>query len=160
MGRINSDQPALPLPPQDVVMPWMAWLKSHQGEPFATGETPTAFNRMCFSHTDCPLGSKMLAGCAAGACAALELTGYKSPHNAAAISFKNYGTACELKPGCLVLIEHQTGGHHITFCDHIVSKVPLVVACLGANQSHRLQLSEYIFKSTGDKILATRWPSK
>jgi hypothetical protein len=138
----------------------MDWMKAHDGEPFVTGAPPTAFNRMVFSHTDCPMGETMLPGCAATVCAALELTGYKSTHDASAISYKDYGTACELKENCIIVIEHQTGNHHVTFCDHIISRYPLMVACRGGNQSHKLQVSTYTFNQGGDKILATRWPVK
>lgn len=138
--------------------PWLDWMRSHIGESFATGQTPTDFNRMVFSHTDCPLGDQMLAGCAATVCAALELTGFKSTHRADAISYADYGDPCELKYGCIVVIEHQTGNHHVTFCDQQGEIDPSQFQCLGGNQSHSLKDSVYQFGPGGDKVIATRWP--
>lgn len=133
-------------------MEWMDWMRKHIGEVEQTGAPATAFDKEVFSHTDYGPLSVMDAGCAATACAALEETGYLSPHNASAISFKDYGTACELKPGCIVVFQWASGNHHVTFCDDIIDAN--YVKCLGGNQSSHLQDSVYPRKY----IIATRWP--
>lgn len=143
------------IPSGPAITPWMDWMQSNLHQKEVTGASATDFDKMVFTHTSYgSLDGVMQPGCAATACAALELTGYKSPHNAAAISFKAYGTACELKPGCIVVFQWSSGGHHVTFCDHIVDAT--YVACLGGNQSHEVNVSTYSRKY----IIATRWPTK
>jgi hypothetical protein len=136
-------------------MPWMTQMAAWKGEAEATGTPPTDFDKMVFSHTNFgSLGNEMEAGCAATACAALEITGYKSPHSAAAISFADYGTSCDLSPGCILVFQWSTGGHHVTFCDSIVS--PELVTCLGGNQGSEVKDSSFPTSA----IIATRWPVK
>lgn len=136
---------------------WMLWMKSHIGEPFHTGETPTKFNRLVFSYTNCSLGNEMLPGCAATVCAALELCGYDSTRDASAISYADYGTACKPVYGCVVVIEHLDGdlkGHH-----HVGFLVKLDddnVTLLGGNQGHSLCICGFSLKR--NKIIATNWP--
>lgn len=135
--------------------PWQDWIKKHFGEIEATGQPVTAFDKEIFSHTSCPLGADMLAGCAATMCAALEETGYKSPHNASAISFKDYGTECELKKGAILVFQWSPGEHHVTSCDEICADGVNVV-CAGGNQNHLVKDSTYPRAS----IVAIRWPVK
>lgn len=133
-------------------------MEAHEGEPFVTGEPPTDFNRYCFSFTDCPLEDEMLPGCAATMCAALESTGYKSTGDASAISYANYGTPCELIPGCIVVIEHLDGplkgGHHVAFFVEQNSKT--TVNLFGGNQNHLLCKAD--FSLIKNRIIAKRWP--
>ena len=58
--------------------------------------------------------------CAATVCAALQLTGYRSTHNAAAVSYRDYGDPCKLKPGCIVVYQWPNKDHHVDFCDAII----------------------------------------
>jgi hypothetical protein len=137
--------------------PWLVWMRNHIGEVEQTGAPTTEFDNEVFSHTNYGnLDGVMEAGCAATACAALEESGWPSPHNAAAESFRNYGDPCELKPGCVVGFnwEGKKGEHadHVTFCDHIVSDD--LVACLGGNQGHQVRVSIFSRKF----IDFTRWP--
>ena len=133
---------------------WMKWLYSHIGEIEKSGDTPTDFDRRIFDHTDLKLDDKMLAGCAATACCALEESGYKSPHDPMAISFQHYGTPCDLQVGCIVVFEWDSGNHHVTFCNAIVNEE--IVSCIGGNQQSKLQIVNYKRKY----IIATRWPLK
>lgn len=137
-----------------MIQPWMNWMTVHIGEPEVTGGPATDFDKDIFSHTN--YGELedgiMQPGCAATACSALEETGYKSPHNAAAISFKDYGMACDLQPGCIVVFQWPSGDHHVSFCQAVIDDE--YVACLGGNQSHQVKVSTY---SRGS-IVATRWP--
>lgn len=145
----------IPIPSGLSLSPWMDWMRGNLHEKEITGSPASDFDKMVFSHTTYgSLDGIMQPGCAATACAALELTSYKSPHNAAAISFKAYGSQCELKPGCIVVFQWASGGHHVSFCDHIVDNS--YVACLGGNQSHEINVSIYSRKW----IIATRWPTK
>lgn len=132
--------------------PWMDWMASHLGEPEKTGAPATDFDKEVFSHTNTDLeDGVMLPGCAATVCAALEETGYKSPHSAQAISFKGYGDSCQLTPGCIVVFEWPSGGHHVSFCKEVLGDY---VACLGGNQTSEVKVSTY----SRQYIKATRWP--
>jgi uncharacterized protein (TIGR02594 family) len=143
-------------PTYDNSPPWLKWMRSHIGEPEKTGSKASPFGKEVFSHTDYgPLENGILdEACAATACAALEETGYKSPHSALAKSFINYGTPCDLMPGCIVVFEWASGGHHVSFCDKVVDGQ--YVSCLGGNQSSQVKVSTF---SRG-YIKATRWPVK
>lgn len=137
--------------------PWIGWMHSHIGEVEQTGSHATDFDNEVFSHTSYGnLDGVMEAGCAATACAALEESGLKSPHNAAAESFRHFGSPCELKPGCVVGFnwEGAKGKHadHVTFCDHIINDE--LVACLGGNQGHAVKVSIFSRKF----IDFTNWP--
>jgi hypothetical protein len=134
--------------------PWMVWMEQHIGEVQRTGAIPTPFTREIFSHTTYPLGNVTPESCAATVCAALEETGYRSTHNAAAASYLTYGDACDLKPGCIVVYTWPNGQHHVDFCDAIVDADR--VRGLGGNQGGELQYSYYARKY----ISATRWPVK
>lgn len=145
--------PPTPVIPVADPTPWLTWMKSHLGESEKTGEQATAFEKMIFSYTNYgDLNGVEVAGCAATACAALEVTGFKSPHSAAAISFKDYGTSCDLKPGCILVFTWDSGEHHVTFLDHIVDDK--YVCALGGNQHHKLDVSVYPRRN----ISYVRWP--
>lgn len=122
--------------------PWLAWMKGHIGEIEQTGAAATDFDNEVFSHTSYGnLDGVMEAGCAATACAALEESGFKSPHNAAAASFINFGEKSDLVPGAIVVFQWESGDHHVTFCDHVIDVN--LVACLGGNQSHQVKVSVF-----------------
>ena len=137
--------------------PWLTWMKSHIGESENTGGVATPFDEEVFSHTSYgDLDGVMEPGCAATACAALEESGYNSPHHAAAESFRGFGIPHGLEPGAIVGFnwKGKKGVHcdHVTFCDHIVSDT--LVACLGGNQGHEVKVS--IFSRAN--IDFVRWP--
>ncbi len=134
--------------------PWLDWLRKHIGEVEWTGRMSTPFVHMIFSHTTFGDPGTTPACCAATLCAALELTGFRSPHRADAISFRNYGTACELKPGAIVVFEWRPGEYHVSVCDHIPDESR--VSCTGGNQQHYLQTITY----PREYILTVRWPVK
>lgn len=141
------------IPVPQGLTPWMDWMRSHLGEPEVTGGKATAFDNEVFSHTDYgSLDGVMDEGCAATACAALEETGFKSPHSARAADFEPFGQPSQLTPGCIVVFQWSNGGHHVTFLDHVVNSGS--VACLGGNQSHEVNISVF----SRQYIVATRWP--
>jgi uncharacterized protein (TIGR02594 family) len=134
---------------------WMQWLTKHIGEHEITGTNHNnPFIVSLFKHTTYFTSNDETPWCAACACAALEENGYMSPHRADAISFSKAGSPCELKPGCIVVIRHPSGGHHVTFCDSIVDEHYFVG--LGGNQSDCLKKSTY----KRSEVIATRWPDK
>lgn len=145
------------IPAPDGPAVWLSWMHSHIGEVEQTGAAATAFDKEVFSHTSYGnLNGIMEPGCAATACAALEETGFKSPHNAGAESFRNFGLPCELKPGAIVGFnwegKPEASADHVTFCDHVINDK--LVACLGGNQSHKVQIS--VFSKSA--IAFVRWP--
>lgn len=140
--------------------PWTAWLKSHIGEKEQTGAPPTEFDKEVFSHTNYgSLRSVMEPGCAATLCAALEESGYKSPHNAAAESFRHYGTECNLKSGAICGMrwdgKASLPADHVTTCLYILPN-GLQFAALGGNQSHEVKVAVYDIADIAFK----RWPVK
>ena len=151
---VPVDKPVDP----DKGMPWMGFMRAHLGETEIAGDKANPFIVALFKHTTYKTNSDETPWCAATVCAALEETGFSSPKSAAAISFKNYGAPCELQPGCIVVIEHSNGKHHVTFCNNVIS--PKLVRCLGGNQSNSLKLTTYTIAEGYDKIIATRWPTK
>jgi len=143
--------------PADGPSPWMQWMKAHLGLVEKTGSEPTAFDEEVFSHTSYGnLNGVMEPSCAATVSAALEETGYKSEHNAAAESYRSFGTPCDLKPGAIVGFNWQgkpdERADHVTFCDHIIDGK--YVACLGGNQSHQVGVAQY----SRSNIAFVRWP--
>jgi kumamolisin len=135
--------------------PWMDWMRQHRGEIQQTGAKPTPFTEAIFQHTTFgPLNGVTPPSCAATVCAALELNGYSSTHSAAAVSYRTYGTACALQPGCVVVFQWPAGDYHVDFCDAIIDAD--TVRGLGGNQGHQLQDSDY----SREYIVATRWPVK
>ncbi len=133
--------------------PWMDWMRSHIGEHELDGlKNNNPFIVSLFKHTTYKTDNDETPWCAATVSSALEETGFKSSHSAAAISYKNYGVACDLIPGCIVVMQHPSGGHHVTFCDHVVDSKKF--AGLGGNQSNALKVSVF----DRSEIIATRWP--
>lgn len=142
--------------------PWKDWMHANLGQPMVTGKKASAFEIMVFSHTsddDVAKTGIEESGCAATACAALELNGMKSPHSAAAASFASYGTACELKPGCIVVFKWSDGGHHVTFCDSVNSDGGF--QGIGGNQGSPASLCIETFgPSLKGDVIGIRWPGK
>lgn len=146
---------SLPVGAARPATPWMDWMRSHVGEIQMTGARPTAFTIKIFSHTTYPpLTDYTPESCAATVCAALEETDYKSTRSAAAASYINYGSACQLTPGCIVVYQWPDGGHHVDFCDEIIDAN--TVRGLGGNQGHQLNDTNFASKY----IVSTRWPVK
>lgn len=151
-----------PKPPRTVQtndpQPYMVWLKSHLSEIEKTGGPATAFDQEVFAHTNFgDLHNIMEAGCAATMCAALEETGYTSPHSARAKDFIPYGTAGDaenLEVGDLLVFQWADGGYHITSCAAVIDDK--TVTCLGGNQGHQLKYSNYLRQF----IVAVRRPVK
>lgn len=138
-------------------MPWMTFAKSYLGLRELVGGQVNPFVTECFSYTNYPTKQNE-AWCAAFACLCLEKAGFKSSHDPAAASFIEYGTPCELKPGCIVVIEHLIGSlkghHHVTFCYDVGNS--LYFTGLGGNQNDCVCAEKYT--SIAHKIVATRWP--
>jgi uncharacterized protein (TIGR02594 family) len=135
-------------------MPWMDILKKHLGEHEIAGRADNQWILDCFKHTSYHAGHDEVPWCAACACRVLEESGYRSTKNAAAASFSTYGQRCALQPGAVVVFHWATGGHHVTFCHHVVDSD--YVACIGGNQSDSLKISVFNRKF----IEAVRWPVK
>lgn len=140
--------------PTDQPAPWMLLMQSHLHEPEVTGAKPTPFDIAVFSHTDYGTLIRMDEGCAATVCWALEESGYKSSHNAAAISLARIGTPCELKFGAIVVLAFSASHHHVTFCYKINDDGTFVG--LGGNQHSELDYATY----ERVYIIAIHWPDK
>lgn len=131
---------------------WLDWLIKHEGEPEFTGSQPTPFIIECFKHTNYgSLSGSTPPACAATLCAALEETGYASPHSAAALAFVGYGVTNPLQIGSICVFQWPSGDHHVSCCLD-----PSKLIFLGGNQGHMLQRATYDPKY----IIACRWPVK
>lgn len=152
-----SAQPVHPIPKTIELIPWMTLAKVCIGQPTITGEPPTNFDKMIFSHTDDdPLGNgPMKSGCAAFVCAMLELSGYKSTRSANAFNQSKLGTALSLPVyGCVCVLEglDGPGSHHTTFFNK--TNTDGSWSFLGGNQNHMVKYSDYDPKH----VISMRWP--
>lgn len=134
------------------ISPWMDWMRSHLGEHEVAGSGNNPFIVALFKHTTYKTNQDSTPWCAAAVSTALEETGYLSTRSAAALSYKNYGEACSLKPGCILVFGFQNGLHHVSFLDHWVGEHQ--IAALGGNQADSIKISTYAKRD----ILASRWP--
>lgn len=134
-------------------LPWLSWLNKYVGEPEYTGTTPTAFIEECFRHTNYgSLHGSTPPSCAATLCAALEESGYLSPHSARALDFTAVGLGCALKPGAIAVFQWKDGSHHVSVCQKVIDDNYAIF--LNGNQGHMLQPATYARKY----IIAIRWP--
>ena len=124
-----------------------------------SGETKSnEFIKALFKHTDYgDPGTDKTPWCAACVSAALEETGCKSMHSAAAIAYAKYGTPCALTPGCIVVLQTPEGGHHVAFLDHVVDSTAVVL--LGGNQAKALARTVFHIRDGQHyKIIYSAWP--
>lgn len=135
--------------------PWIDFMLKHFGEHETYLKTGTSnpFIDALFKHTTYGKAHDTVPWCAACACTALEETGYSSPHNAAAVSFVHYGTPCKLQLNCIVVLQHPSGGHHVTFCNYIAPDGHTFIG-LGGNQHDSICFSTY----NSSEIIACRMP--
>lgn len=159
--NIRSSIPPKVMPPLIPIVtqpsgetPWLDFLEAHIGEHEIQGSSANPFIVALFKHTSYDTTSDETAWCAATICTALEVNNYKSPHSAAAMSFATYGTACELKPGAILVFKWSGGDHHVTCLDHVINSS--LIACIGGNQSNELRITNYDPKY----LIAIRWPVK
>ena len=102
------------------------------------------------------------AWCAMSLCTALEENGYKSSNDAAAVSFKNYGTACDYVKGAIIVIRHSSGAHHVTLFNTWVESGKIML-CTGGNQSNAINTTKFNVSGNNngcDQVVACRWPIK
>ena len=148
-------KPVLPLENASVITihdkaPWMTWMDERRGWSETTHNSALAKYWKYAGHStwDTIRGRKR-AWCAMCINAALHDTGYKGNGRADAKSFCTYGEKCVEQYGCIVVIQHANGRHHVAFRGRL--------GILGGNQGDKI--SE-IPLGNGDKIIACRWPVK
>lgn len=157
-GIPGNSPPPVVTPPVDA-LPWLDWMYNNLGQPMTTGEQASDFEKMVFDHTD---DSEVrdtgieASGCAATACAALELSGYSSPHSAAAVSFATYGIQSDLRRGCIIVFKWSSGGHHVGFCES--TNEDGTFQLIAGNQGSPAYLCIETFSQAS--VIAKRWPSK
>lgn len=142
-------------------LPWMAWLKEHDGEHEILGKDDNPFIMDLYQYGSYPKEHDEVPWCACCANAALIKNGYIGTKRADAISFKKCGDPTDIKYGAIVVIEHPDGNHHVTFFDHWVDESRKLMACRGGNQSNALKVSTFnVSGGKYDKVIAVRWPKK
>lgn len=157
MGKINGNSQDLPVPPPienitpinlNTRAPWMAWMDDRMGWSEATHDKELAKYWKYAGHSawDTIRGIER-AWCAMCVNAALHDTGFKGNGRADAKSFIKYGSSCIEQFGCIVVIRHENGRHHVAFRGRL--------GIVGGNQSNKI--SE-VPLAKGDKIIACRWP--
>lgn len=143
--------------------PWMDWIAKHEGEHEVSGSKDNAFIMSLYKYANYPTEHDEVPWCAALVNAALKLNGYKGSNSAAAKSFDNYGTPCELKFGAIVTIRHHSGGRHVTFFYGWENEAQHKAICFGGNQSNALRKTVYDLSGNrygNDEVVASRWPVK
>lgn len=156
---------ATPTPINKNETPWMDWMRKREG----WSETKNDKELSVFwKYTNVPeyktvVGSDH-AWCSMLANAALIESGFKGTHDAAAVSWRNYGTPCGFIFGSILPITHTSGGHHVTFFHHWVDEKNRVAACFGGNQKDALILETYDLsgnRNGHDEVIpCPRWPVK
>jgi uncharacterized protein (TIGR02594 family) len=137
-------------------IPWFTLSKNHLGMKEVNGVDTSEILDL-FKHTtyDARKAKDYTAAwCSAFVCTMLEESGFKSPHDASAISFKRYGNIGNYDRGSIIVMEHPNGGHHVTFLDEIIDAKTF--RGLGGNQSNECKYSVY----NRSEIIACRWPVK
>jgi hypothetical protein len=102
------------------------------------------------------------AWCGMSMATALAENGFAYPDEAeAAFSYANYGTACELKPGAILVIRHVSGQHHVTTFFDWKYESKKLARLLGGNQDGQIKIKEFDLRGNDvgtDEIYAVRWP--
>jgi uncharacterized protein (TIGR02594 family) len=145
-------------------MEWVKWFNDRLGW--------TEFNKtkelsMGWKYTNVPnyktvIGSTY-AWCAMSLNTALETNGFKGTKDAAAVSFKNYGTPCEPKEGAIIVLQHSSGKHHVTVFKGWYDEKKTIMLGLGGNQNNSINVSKFNVSGNAygcDQIIASRWPVK
>lgn len=152
-----------PVDPTSNDAPWMNWLKSRLGwTEFDHDKELSKYWGLSGLDYKTVIGSNN-AWCALSANAALDEYGYKGSHKPNATSLLNVGNACDPKYGCLIIIEHTDGSHHVTFFNKWIDEKARIAECLGGNQSNSIRYSLYNLsgkKNNHDTLMGARWPVK
>lgn len=164
---VKASEPVPVLPVNKSGTPWMEWMKAREGWNETKNDKELG---LLWKHTTYTAGQKAktvrgkaFAWCAMTVNAALFESGYKGNRSAAAKSFDNYGTPCEMKFGAIIAMRHPKGGRHVTFFHHWVDERKKIAACLGGNQGDALKISNYNFSGNQaghDQVMGCRWPVK
>lgn len=102
------------------------------------------------------------AWCALAIEIALKSCGLEGSNSAAAISYANWGEACDFRCGAVLPLRHPSGGHHVCVFMYWVDESNKLAACLGGNQNNAYNIS--VFNLSGnhlghDEVInGPRWP--
>lgn len=141
--------------PEEDKLLWLEKARSYLGQSEIAGPIDNKWIEDCFDFTSYGHATHdEVPWCAAFLCRVLAESGYKHTHSAAASSYINYGEACDIKQGAIIVFKWYSGQRHVTICDHVIEKG--LVACLGGNQSNSVKISKFETKF----IEAVRWPVK
>lgn len=136
-------------------IPWLEKAREYKGQHELKG--PGQNNQFiidCFKFTTYQATTDETPWCSAFMNRIMAACNMKGTNSAAAKSWCDYGSPCELKPGAIVVFQWEDGGHHVSMVDHLVNDE--VVACIGGNQGD--QVSVVNFKTS--RIITIHWPEK
>lgn len=103
------------------------------------------------------------AWCGMSLATALTENGYKIPVNCeSAAGWIGYGTKIvgAFPKGAVVVIQHHTGGHHVTTANRDHKNGEAILEALGGNQNSSIKVSNFIRSPEHDKIVWVGWPVK
>lgn len=167
VAQKSKGQPVKTVPVSSGSTPWRQWFLDRLGWTEFDHDKELSQG---WQYTNVPnyktvVGS-VYAWCAESLGLALIVNGYTSSHDASALSYVTYGTEVlylksGIPMGAIVVIEHASGGHHVTTAnrDHKVGE--LVVEGLGGNQDNEICVEKFVIDpkvQEHHKVLAVRWP--
>lgn len=139
-----------------MTQPWMteAWGMVGQSEVGGPEANPAILDMFRDAgHAD--ITSDETAWCAAFVSACLFRAGMPYPKGVAALrarDFESWGTACDLRPGAIVVIRARGDQRHVFFCSGADARN---VIGLGGNQANSVNNTPFPLAS----IVAVRWPA-
>lgn len=162
-----SGIPVAPVPvsPQPVAavpsggFPWLVLAKSDIGQREIPGPQDNQVILGYFKHTNTDADHDEVANCAAGVCAWVERSGYKSAHSANAFKTGSYSPVCPPRQGAIALWQHLHGtlkGHyHVNIIDEVAATG---CWCVGANQGDEVNRRFYAYAD--HNLVRQSWPEK
>lgn len=166
VAQKSKGQPVKTVPVSSGSTPWRQWFLDRLGWTEFDHDKELSEG---WKYTNVPsyktvIGS-IYAWCAMSLDTALAVNGYKYSHDAAAISFIGVGTSVDWKSigiplAAFVVIEHATGGHHVTTANRTHKAGEMVLEALGGNQNNEICVETFDVSPGHHKILYVGYPVK
>lgn len=164
--EVSEPTPKMPADPQSRPQ-WLLYLDARIGWSEFTHDKQ--LGALWKKHTNLTAFTSVIgssnAWCAMIACAALETSGLKSPHNGLASKFNGFGIEIDFEKdgipaGAHIHLRHinedgSLGGNHITFADRDHLPGEKSFDGLGGNQDNKIQVVKYL--RSKHKIMYVGW---
>lgn len=142
-GLVNKKPKEQPVaaPVETIYDKIYAAAKSKFGEKEIPGNKDNPFILECFKTTSYKADHDETAWCAAFIGWVLKQVGLKGSGSAAAVSYLKWGVELKVPvKGCIMVLQHPSGGHHVTIFDREENGR---VYGLGGNQSNQVNVSSW-----------------